>query len=241
MATVRITDNLIQSVRDVIAKLESEERERECPTYGDSLQNQDASELFNAIMWGDHVNVLKQLPRKWLMSTQDNNIYVMKDENTCVANVRFNSMKSAFYRPKGDKDNIYSAVRCELPLADLYREDLRAMPGWEHLKAQVDMALKIDELEATWEEARKKVTGYLSACKSVNEAVKGWPGVKFYLPEHVIQRIGAANEVSEELKAAELKRQADKAAMLADAEALESLTAIGVGAMLLKGGSGGLL
>jgi len=52
-------------------------------------------------------------------------------------------------------------------------------------------ATGMNEIEARWETVKAKVTQFLNACKSANEAVKLWPEVKTYFDPSDVARIEA--------------------------------------------------
>jgi hypothetical protein len=53
----------------------------------------------------------------------------------------------------------------------------------------LDYAFKLNEIDTRWEIVRHKVTEFLRACKSANEAIKLWPDVKTYFDVEDVKRL----------------------------------------------------
>jgi hypothetical protein len=219
MATVGITKELISRVKQKISSMRRAERNSDVPNI-DKNAVVDASQLYNIGCWGEkHVHLLNQIPKDWLCRVEDNNISVrgeLEDGRTMTTSVRFNGMKSAYARPK---DSYYSKTDAELHI-----EYVRALPedtaGRAELLKRWDEAIIALDIEARWEKIEEDIVGFLGKCKSLNEAVKLFPGVRMYIHSDDIERLER-----------KLERPTQRAKIVEDVDT-EGLTAAAIAAKL---------
>lgn len=75
--------------------------------------------------------------------------------------------------------------------------ELKVKPDDHPLFQQmVDIALIRAECSDRWSKVEEQVTGFVSKCKSLNEAIKLWPDVQRYVPKQFLDRVAKKAEKS---------------------------------------------
>jgi len=188
MATVGITKELRDRTKNVIEKMRMAERTSDLPEI-DKTYSIDASKLYNIGCWGaDRVHLLESIPKDWLTKSTHANIVIhgCTDEGVSLkTSVRFNNMTFAYQRPK---DNYYNRPDSELTV-DQVRAFPEETPGRAELLQRWGDALIEMAINARWAKIETDITEFLDKCKSLNEAVKLFPGVRMYIHAHDIQRL----------------------------------------------------
>lgn len=187
MATVGITKELRDRTRAVIDVMRTAERRNDIPEMLKDI-TVDASHLYNLGMWGAQMHLINQIPKDWLLKETDANIFLVGDDEngariSTVA--RFTGMKDAYKRPT---NSYYSRIESTLTI-----DQLRAMPeetvGRTELLKRWDDAIIAIAIDARWEKIKVEVDQFLTKCKSLNEAVKLFPGVRMYIDRDDIERL----------------------------------------------------
>lgn len=200
MATVYITQELISRVKQKISSMARAERSSDLPKI-DMNFPVDASHLFNVGCWGaSHVHLVNQIPKDWLAKQESASISVrgtLDDGRTLLAGVRFTGLSSAYARPK---DSYYAKTDSELSL-----EYVRALPegtvGRLELLERWDDAVVELSIKDKWTKVESDVVDFLKKCKSLNEAVKLFAGVRMYLHYEDIERLDRKVERASQRKA----------------------------------------
>ena len=187
MATVGITKELRDRTKAVIDVMRTAERRNDIPEMLKDI-TVDASHLYNLGMWGAHMHLINQIPKDWLHKATDSNIFLVgDDENGARINAvaRFTGMKDAYQRPT---NSYYSRIESTLTI-----DQLRAMPeetvGRTELLKRWDDTITAMVIDARWEKIKVEVDQFLTKCKSLNEAVKLFPGVRMYIDRDDIERL----------------------------------------------------
>jgi hypothetical protein len=94
-------------------------------------------------------------------------------------------MTFAYQRPK---DNYYNRPDSELTL-DQVRAFPEETPGRAELLQRWDDAVVEKAVNARWEKIKDDIDEFLQKCKSLNEAVKLFPGVRMYIHRDDIERL----------------------------------------------------
>jgi hypothetical protein len=188
MATVGITKELRDRTKNIIELMCKAERASDLPEI-DKNYSIDASTLYNIGCWGeDHVQLLESIPKDWLTKSPDASIVIhgWTDEGRSLkTSVRFNGMAFAYQRPK---DHYYNRAESDLTV-DQVRAFSEETPGRAELLQRWDDALVEMAINARWEKIKVDIDEFLQKCKSLNEAVKLFPGVRMYIHAHDIQRL----------------------------------------------------
>lgn len=187
MATVGITKELRDRVSSVIKKMKDREIKADVPDY-DKTINVDATYLFHYGCWGkEHMHLVHEIPHDWLSPTSENNI-VLKGESDDGAElrtyVRFSGLK-AYLRPTS---SYYNKSDCTIDL-----DELRVMPeviaGRAELLQRWEEELQVSEIEKRWRKIANDIDDFLKKCKTLNEAVKLFPGVRLYIDADDLERL----------------------------------------------------
>jgi hypothetical protein len=188
MATVGISKDLINRVEAKIMGMRKAERASDLPNI-DKNYSIDASMLYNIGNWGvDHVHLLNMIPKDWLTKSPEANITIHGWTDEAVqlkASVRFTGMTFAYQRPR---DNYYNRQESELTLAEV-RSFPEETPGRAELLQRWEDAVIEKAIIARWEKVNTDITEFLGKCKSLNEAVKLFPGVRMYIHYEDLERL----------------------------------------------------
>jgi hypothetical protein len=63
------------------------------------------------------------------------------------------------------------------------------MSGVQNVLNYLDRVELNAEIKARWAKVEGDIMAFLGKCKSLNEALKLWPGVKMYIPREYIERV----------------------------------------------------
>ena len=219
MATVGITKELINRVKSQINSMRKAERNSDVPNIDKNI-TMDASQLFNIGCWGEqHVYLVNQIPKEWLGKISDGNIHIkgeLDDGRHLGTTIRFNGMDSAYSRPK---DGYYNRADSELTI-----EYVRSLPeetvGRAELLQRWDESIIALDIDTRWAKVETDITEFLGKCKSLNEAVKLFPGVRMYIHKEDIERLER-----------KLERPTQRAKIVEDVDT-EGLTAAAIAAKL---------
>lgn len=160
-------------------------------------------------VWGVHTPLFKQIPTEWI-SYQDGLSFKFRipdanrvRENDNWFDFRIASTSSGF--PVPPRTSLYDSKECD-PTNPVMAEIL-------------DYAIKQNEIAVRWETVKAKVTTFLNACKSANEAVKLWPEVKTYFALEDVTRleIKTARAGSKDSAAAEALASIDQGEVMSAA------------------------
>lgn len=219
MATVGITKELITRVKTQINGMRRAERASDLPEI-DKNYSVDASKLYNIGCWGaDHVHLLESIPKDWLTKAPDASITIhgWTDEGESLkTSVRFNGMMFAYQRPR---DNYYNRADSELSL-DQVRAFPEETPGRAELLQRWGDAVIEKAIDSRWAKVETDIIEFLDKCKSLNEAVKLFPGVRMYIHREDIERLER-----------KLERPTQRAKIVEDMDT-EGLTAAAIAAKL---------
>ena len=188
MATVLISKDLINRVEAKIEGMRKAERAGDLPNIDKNI-SVDASQLYNIGSWGaEHVHLLGTIPKHWLTKATDASITITgwtDDAVSLKTSVRFTSMTFAYMRPA---DGYYNRHQSELTV-----DEVRALPeetpGRAELLQRWDDAVVELAINNKWAKVKTDITEFLDKCKSLNEAVKLFPGVRMYIHYEDIERM----------------------------------------------------
>lgn len=188
MATVYITKELITRVQSVIDNMRMAERASDLPNIDKKIQV-DASQLYNIGCWdAEHVHLKDLIPKDWIQEVTEADVAVrgtLEDGSEIKTSVRFTGLTKAYARPSKD---YWNRSTSELTIDQLHAlpED---MPGRSELLARWDDAVLEFALNARWAKVKDDISEFLKKCKSLNEAVKLFPGVRMYIDREDIERL----------------------------------------------------
>lgn len=187
MATVGITKELRERVERVITRMERGEIKTDVPNYERAYQL-DTSYLFHYGCWGkEHMHLIHEIPHDWMGKATEASITVegkLEDGRILSTHVRFTGI-NAFQRPS---DSYYNKSTSKIGL-----EELRAMPdvvaGRAELLTRWDEEVQVMLIRERWGKIKNDIDEFLCKCKTLNEAVKLFPGVRLYIDADDLERL----------------------------------------------------
>jgi len=219
MATVGITKDLRNRVKTKINGMRKAERNSDVPNIDKNI-TLNASQLYNIGCWTEkYVHLIDQIPKDWLTKTEEATVSIsgtLDDGRTLSTSVRFNGMKSAYARPR---DSYYNRVESELTI-DYVRSLPEDTPGRAELLQRWEESTIALDIDARWAKVETDIDEFLDKCKSLNEAVKLFPGVRMYIHIEDTERLDR-----------KLERPAQRAKIVEDVDT-EGLTAAAIAAKL---------
>lgn len=193
MAYVAISGDLISRVRSKIVTMRNSEVTQTVPNI-DKTCAIDASYLFNKGCWGEHIDLLEKIPKEWLTQRSDMIVTVVGKadvEGAAVpvelrASLGFSGMTAAYARPA--RDSYYDNTKSQYSL-----DQLNALPDATVGKAELLQrwrdTIEREAINRKWGKIEHDIVGFLEKCKSLNEAVKLFPGLKMYVDKDDIARM----------------------------------------------------
>lgn len=191
MAYVAVSQDLRNRVKTKIHKMRDAEIASELPELGKTFAI-DASYLFNFGCWGkDNMHLLTAIPRDWLCQEKSNYVVIsgqadVEGEVQDVAkSLSFTSMTNAYRRPSTDYWNKSSST----VLLEELLEMPSTTPGRDEALKRWNDAVTEEGIKKRWAKVELDILAFLDKVKSLNEAVKLFPGIKLYVDMDDIERL----------------------------------------------------
>jgi uncharacterized protein YqgV (UPF0045/DUF77 family) len=186
MATVYITQQLSSEVASVIKRMREAEITTNNAEVGKPIEL-DTSEFLTKAMWGNYLHLKDQLPAEWMSVSNSPTLHVhvpIDDAgNKVVHSISFRN-QNVPNRPNNDRWN-EPKISCK----KAYLEANVDMAGVQNVLNYLDRVELNAEIKARWAKVEGDIMAFLGKCKSLNEALKLWPGVKMYIPREYIERV----------------------------------------------------
>lgn len=186
MATVYITQELSGQVSSVIKRMREAEIVTNNAEIGKPIEL-DTSEFLTKAMWGNYLHIKDQLPAEWMSVSNSPtlNVHVPTDDagNKVVHVITFRN-QNVPNRPNNDRWN-EPKIACK----KAYLEANVDMMGVQNVLNYLDRVELNAEIKSRWAKVEGDIMAFLGKCKSLNEALKLWPGVKMYIPREYIERV----------------------------------------------------
>lgn len=191
MAYVSISSDLLNRVERKIRFMRDGEITGTCPKIRDAY-SKDTTVLFNLGCWREHLHLLDLIPADWLHKQDNVRIHVSGDHY--IDGVPYKISKAcdfigasgAFAKP--NKNGYWGDASSTLTI-----DELKALPdhyiGKAELIQRYEDACAEKEIEVRWKKIEEEMRSFLKKCKSLNEAVKLFPGVKLYVDKDDIERL----------------------------------------------------
>lgn len=179
MAFVGISRDFMMRVDNKIEHM----RRAEIKTLGETrpeLALHSTDPFYMQSVWGEHAHLHAQMPKDWISHHEG---------------VRFKFKIPGADRAKEHHNWFDFRATCTskdgFPIPPRYStyEEKECDPNNPIMASILDYALKLNEIDTRWEVVKQKVTDFLRACKSANEAIKLWPDVKVYFDSEDIKRL----------------------------------------------------
>jgi hypothetical protein len=189
---VAISDRFESDVRSQIRLMA--DKEYRAIDQQNPLPRIDGTEkVFLEQLWKEHLPLKDQMPTEWLMKITNFNMcvaFVGLDGNTWNTNYYVTPLAPIYAPPS---TGTYGLV-LKADASDKFE------PYRQHARAR-------NEAENRWGQVTEQVCGFLSKCKSLNEALKLWPQIEPYIPQHYMKKAqtkkaGGKRDSSEAIEAA---------------------------------------
>jgi len=136
--------------------------------------------FFMQTYWGQHTALYKQLPTEWLSHTESVSMkFRIPDSNRPRESDNFFEFRAVVTGGMGfpipPRTSMYESKECD--------------PTNPVMAELLTYATSMHEIDVRWESVKAKVTTFLNACKSANEAIKLWPEVATYFDATDIARL----------------------------------------------------
>jgi hypothetical protein len=154
-------------------------REAELGTLGPMRLRLDdpESDLALQVIWGDKAHLRNEIPKEWLSTTDSAKISVdytpVDEQKKYVIYVDF----SGSWHVPADLTRYNTAKR------DIDPDQHSAV------KTVINNKNTQEQIEKRWSAVTNQLNSFLSACKSLNEALTARPEIRPYIPEEYIERI----------------------------------------------------
>ena len=209
MATVNITKEFKERVEARIRSMHRRELEGELPNLNKSHAI-DASYLYHYGCWGkEYMHLVHEIPKDWLCKVADSHVTIKgKDENDkeVSCSIRFTGM-NGYQRPKDSYyQHAHSTITYQelLALPEVVAGRAEALAAWEENK-------QVLAIKEKWDKVNKDIIEFLNKCKTLNEAVKLFPGVRLYINnddlerlDRKVERLSTRKKIVEEMATDEL-------------------------------------
>jgi hypothetical protein len=179
MAFVGISRDFMNRVENKIEHM----RRAEIKTLGENrpeLAMHSTDPYIMQTVWGEHAHLHAQMPKDWINHQET---------------VRFKFKIPGADRAKEHHNWFDFRATCTsqdgFPIPPRYSsyDEKECDPHHPLMASILDYAIKLNEIDTRWEVVRQKVTDFLRACKSANEAIKLWPDVKVYFDSEDVKRL----------------------------------------------------
>ena len=196
MALVRISKQLHEDIRHHVKVLASAERTE---ILGASDELLDAGPgprmVADAVLWGEHLHLRDQMPATWMRTANaghfhtrhvhpDGQVEVTSSIQCPIVGLRLPPGAEIQYNYSRGVRDYHVSVHWDFDdvraVADDANDPRHALAA--RLMDVVRHEQAVRALQHKWDQRLRDLTHFLNKCKSLNEAVKLWPGVRLYVP-----------------------------------------------------------
>lgn len=189
MATVYITQELTGNVSSAIKRMREAEIASQNAEIGKPIEL-NTSAFLTMAMWDNHLHLKDQMPKEWLSTNPGPTLHVKVpvaiegiDDAEITHKMTFRN-QNVVNRPNNDRWN-----EPQISCTKAFLEANRDMAGVQNILDHLVCIELNAEIKARWSKVEGDIMAFLGKCKSLNEALKLWPGVKLYIPVEYIKRV----------------------------------------------------
>lgn len=196
MAYVAISASLLNEVENKIRRMkEADENLVQKPI--DHIDYHALPSDLEQLLWGAHYHLKDVVPDDWKVYSKDfrANTKFVHEGTEIKSMVSIKTAMAASAPPKASSYTTHFDVAPDHPIiAEVVQRDVAYY-----------------ENNKKWKAILRQIKDFLNNCKSLNEAVKLWPDVRIYVPQHYMDRMLAKSERTAEKisKASEFLKQID--------------------------------
>jgi hypothetical protein len=161
--------------------------------------------VITQIIWGEHLPLKDRMPKEWLttLSYYGGEVTLRLNVDETPINVRVQG-EAPTVPPRCDGAHRFSVSPDICP----------------EIKGFYDLKVREKEFIGKWQRIKQDIRAFLESAKSLNAALKAWPGLRAFIPDEYLQRVDtkverkASTEIMEQ-KLAEIDRDMATAAATA--------------------------
>lgn len=218
MAYVALSRGLLTEIKNKIAEMKHAEEkalpESPVEVYGRTAANKPLDSWIEETIWDGAMHLKPLLPPSWIIKVEKFDLIIrMKREDGGTTTVGSHRFSGSAYEMPAYYRNLYSP-----DIVVTVTPEMAATNPF--FKECVDYAVKRKEVEKRWDDVKAAVFDYLGKCKSLNQAIKLWPGIAHYVPKAYVERV----EEKVERKASEVEAQDSLKSI--DTDAIEAAAVI---------------
>lgn len=169
--------------------------------------------------WGQHLPLRDQMPAEWCIKADGLSIIVVFEGGEQPQTINFRTVQSPtkILMPPG-------SGAC-WPTVQINSTHALFDPMREEMDEIIANRTRRAEINKRWNETAAQVTTFLTSQKSLNTALKVWPGVERFVEKRFIDRVNEKEPPRE--KKEKLAREAVEAELNVDFDALEAAGVMG--------------
>lgn len=203
MALVRISKQLHEDVKHHVKVLASAER-TEIPGVSDELSDTGPGPrmVADAVLWGEHLHLRDQMPDAWMKTANagffhtrhvhpDGQVEVTSSIQCPIVGLRLPPGAEIQYNYSRGVRDYHVSVHWDFDdvraVADDANDPRHALAA--RIMDMVRHEQAVRALQHKWDQRLRDLTQFLNKCKSLNEAVKLWPGVRLYVPKNYLEQL----------------------------------------------------
>lgn len=203
MALVRISKQLHEDVKRHVRVLASAER-TEIPGVSDELSDTGPGPrmVADALLWGEHLHLREQMPDAWMKTANavhfhtrhvhpDGHSEVTSPIQCPIAGLQVPPGTEIQYNYSHGVRDYHVSVHWDFDdvraVADDANDPRHALAA--RIMDMVRHEQAVRALQLKWDQRLRDLTEFLNKCKSLNEAVKLWPGVRLYVPKNYLEQL----------------------------------------------------
>ena len=142
------------------------------------------------ITWGEHLALKNLMPREWLttLSHYGGEVTLRLNVDDTPINVRVQG-EAPTVPPRCDGAHRFSVS------SDICPE----------IKSFLDLKIREKQFIEKWDRIKRDIRAFLDSAKSLNAALKAWPGLRAFIPDEYLERVEAKVERKASVEAMEKK------------------------------------
>ena len=172
MALVRVSKILLMDVKNKIVQMKDLSHKKVIAPMEPAKDKALEDQLFDVgldKLWGEHKHFMTELPKTWLRITQRMDVQIIEAEHKIPEIM----ITRNFAIPGGVQH--YTYIEVKIKAASVPVSCMEKIKVW---------AAALREHEKKYNEVAVQVRAFLESCKSLNDAVKRYPDLLLYIPQH---------------------------------------------------------
>jgi hypothetical protein len=162
----------------------------------DTFKLPAAHQVIPKITWGEHLHLKSLMPSTWLESLSTYG----GDARLRLTITEGEKHHSVDVIVQGDTKSVTVPPRCSTSHRFTVPSDI-----CPEIKGFYDLKVRETALIEKWNKIRSDIRAFLNSAKSLNAALKAWPGLQAFIPDEYLERINTKVERKASVEAMEKK------------------------------------